>query len=105
MKFILGFYTYQSGYEEEAWLNMSLIKSYKVTDCLRKASGRSEPGYLLCDMGSESTNKVPFINANQPLEIKDAVDVFQLAIKKPLEFKEPKKRGRPRKFEPEGLNP
>lgn len=94
MKFIKGFYVYSNGHIEHAWLNMSLIKSYMVTDLYFNKEGVTKYNFLKCDMGSESADKIPYIDGNQPMEIKSAEEVFQLAV---IKKEDPPKRGRPRK--------
>lgn len=78
MIFIKGFHQYQSGFIQECWINLQLIKSLLLTDFYDNKLGKNVPNVLKCDMGIESSDKVPYIDLNKPVETKTITDIVKL---------------------------
>jgi len=94
MLFIKGFYQYQSGHiEDGSWLNIGLIKSFKETDFYDTKKEKSVLNVLRCDMGVESSDKVPYVDLNKPIEFKELSEILRQPEQKPIA-----KRGRPPKI-------
>lgn len=102
MKFIYGFYVYSTGKIEPTWLNLSLMKSFKYTDYYNNQLNRTVTGVIKLDMGTESSDKIPMVDLNSPIQIKSIEEIFGEMVQTKSEVM--RGRGRPRKTEGEHAN-